>query len=55
MIYTCMQKGCHYTCIGSEHIRRCPDCGKKQVRPATRAERADYFRYQTEAVRRRSG
>ena len=48
MIYTCETKGCHFLFLGSEHESACPDCGKKRVRPATRAERAAFFRRRAE-------
>ena len=48
MIYTCETKGCHFLFLGSEHESACPDCGKKRVRPATRAERAAFFRQRAE-------
>lgn len=47
MIYTCQTKCCHYIFPGSEQQRTCPDCGKTQLRPATTAERAEYFRRQS--------
>lgn len=57
MIYACQTKCCHFLFPGSERTAACPDCGKKRIRPATREERAAYFRQRTEALAgaRRSG
>ena len=57
MIYACQTKCCHFLFLGSERTAACPDCGKKHIRPATREERAAYFRQRTEALAgaRRSG
>ena len=57
MIYCCQTKCCHFLFHGSGHTASCPDCGKKRIRPATRAECAAYFRQRTEALysTRRSG
>ena len=57
MIYCCQTKCCHFLFHGSGHTASCPDCGKKRIRPATREERAAYFRQRTEALysTRRSG
>ena len=57
MIYSCQTKCCHYIFLGSEQQRACPDCGKPQIRPATAAERAEFFHRHTAAIvrRRRSG
>lgn len=53
MIYTCQTKCCHYIFPGSEQQRTCPDCGKPLLRPATAAERAEYFRRRTADLTRR--
>ena len=57
MIYCCQSKCCHFLFYGSIHESTCPDCGQKRIRPATRAERAAYFRQRAEAhaPARRSG
>nr|WP_302665500.1 hypothetical protein [uncultured Agathobaculum sp.] len=57
MIYSCQTKCCHYIFLGREQQRACPDCGKPQIRPATAAERAEFFHRHTAALirRRRSG
>lgn len=44
MIYACHAKCCYFIFRGSAHQTACPDCGKKQIRPANRSERAAYFR-----------
>ena len=51
MIYTCQTKCCHYIFPGRVQQRTCPDCGKTQLRPATTAERAEYFRRQSMILR----
>ncbi len=48
MIYACQTKCCHYLFCGSQRETACPDCGKKQIRPATRGERTEFFRLRTE-------
>lgn len=50
MIYTCQTKGCHFIFLGGEQQTSCPDCGKRQIRPAARAERMEYFRRHTERL-----
>ena len=52
MIYTCQTKCCHFIFLGSEQQRTCPDCGKPHIRPATAAERTEFFRRQTAALPR---
>ena len=57
MIYCCQTKCCHYLFCGSEQQTPCPDCGHKRIRPATREERAAFFRQRTAllAAERRPG
>lgn len=50
MIYTCQTKGCHYLFLGNEGQAACPDCGKRNIRPATMEERTEFFRRRTEAL-----
>lgn len=50
MIYTCENKGCHFLFQGAEGAKACPDCGKKRIRPATSAERAELFRRLSETL-----
>ena len=57
MIYACQTKYSHYLFYASQREAACPDCGKKQIRPATRGERTEFFRLRTEflPVGKRSG
>ena len=57
MIFSCQTKCCHFLFQGSGRTTVCPDCGKNNIRPATREERAAYFRQRTETLvhERRSG
>ena len=57
MIYCCQTKCCHYLFCGSEQQTTCPDCGHKRIRPATREDRAAFFRQRTAllAAERRPG
>lgn len=50
MIYTCESKGCHFLFQGAEGAKSCPDCGKKRIRPATSAERAELFQRRSETL-----
>ena len=56
MIYACQTKCCHYLFLGSDRAQTCPDCGHKHIRPATRSERAEFFRLcaEKDEVRRTS-
>lgn len=47
MIYICLGKGCHFIFGDIHPAYQCPDCGKQRLRPADRAERAEYLRRQT--------
>ena len=40
VIYTC--DSCHYIFAAKEGGDQCPDCGKKQVRPANEEENQEY-------------
>ena len=44
MIYACQTKCCHFLFLASDRAQTCPDCGHKRIRPATRSERAEFFR-----------
>lgn len=46
VIYTC--DACHYIFSADEECNQCPDCGKKQVRPADKAEIQEYLNRQNE-------
>ncbi|MCR5487830.1 MAG: hypothetical protein K6F35_09935 [Lachnospiraceae bacterium] len=48
MIYTCLNMDCRYLFDLPGHVECCPDCGCEQIRPATRAEREEFDRYQEE-------
>ena len=52
MIFCCQTKCCHFLFQGSARTTTCPDCGKKHIRPATRAERIAYFHQRTAAPSR---
>ena len=40
MIYTC--NVCHFTFERVGEVDQCPDCGKKNIREANEAEKAEY-------------
>ncbi|NCU27954.1 hypothetical protein EOM86_14755 [Candidatus Nomurabacteria bacterium] len=46
MIYAC--ENCHFLFKDGKEADRCPDCGKRNIRPATTDEQAEYWRYQKE-------
>ncbi len=48
MIYTCLNMDCRYLFDMPGHVDCCPDCGCEQIRPATRAEREEFDRFQEE-------
>ena len=50
MIFCCQTKCCNFLFQGSDRTTTCPDCGKKNIRPATREERIAYFHQRTEAL-----
>ncbi len=48
MIYTCLNPDCRFMFDLPGHVENCPDCGSDQLRPATRAEREEFDRFQEE-------
>lgn len=45
-IYVC--DSCHYLFEADEDIDRCPDCGKRNIRPANEQEREEYRKLRLE-------
>lgn len=46
MIYKC--KSCSFLFHSEAETDQCPDCGKKEVRPADESEQKEYWNYQKE-------
>ena len=46
MICTCNE--CRFMFKGSNSMKRCPDCGAENIRPATDMEYEEYLAYQKE-------
>lgn len=44
--FTC--KKCRYTFCMNVECEQCPDCGKKDVRPATESEIQEYLKFREE-------